>query len=89
MMSSGLNTQSDRQIRYNNREQKQRIQQQNIDRSNRLEKRRCNIISKVNKDVTNEITKDVTNEINEISYKKQQNDHRYPTRTSTKNSFFL
>jgi hypothetical protein len=80
-MSSGVNTQSDRQIRYNNREQKQRIQQQNIDRSNRLEKRRCNIISKVNKDVTNEI--------NEISYKKQQNDHRYPTRTSTKNSFFL
>ena len=89
MMSSALNTQSDRQLRFNNREQKQRLQQQNIDRANRLEKRRCNIINKVGKDVTNDITKDVTNEINEINYKTQQNDHRYPTRISTKNSFFL
>jgi len=88
-MSSGLNTQSDRQIRYNNREQKQKIQQQNIDRANRLEKRRCNIINKMDKELSNKIMEDVATEIDAITIKKQQFEHRYPTRTSTKTSFFL
>ena len=88
-MSTGINMQSDRQLRYNSREQKQRIQQQNIDRTNRLEKRRCNIINKMGKEVTNEIMEDIATEINAITIKKQYFEHRYPTRISTKNSFFL
>tara|TARA_R110002012_G_scaffold187780_1_gene354770 strand:+ start:361 stop:627 length:267 start_codon:yes stop_codon:yes gene_type:complete len=88
-MSTGLNMQTDRQLRYSNREQKQKIQQQNIDRANRLEKRRCNIINKVDKEVTNEIMEDIATEIDAITIKKQHFEHRYPTRISTKNSFFL
>ncbi len=88
-MSSGLNIQTDRELRYKNREQKQKIQQQNIDRANRLEKRRCNIINKMDKELANKIMEDVATEIDAITIKKQQLEHRYPTRTSTKSCFFL
>ena len=88
-MSTGLNIQSDRQIRYRNREQKQNSQQQKLDRTKRLDKRRCNVINKVDKEVTNEIIEDIAKEIDNITIKKQQFEHRYPTRISTKNSFFL
>lgn len=88
-MSTGLNMQTDRQTRYNNREYKQKIQQQNVDRSKRLHKRRCSIINKVGEDVTNEIVEDVKNEISTITLKKQQSDHRYPTRISTQKPFIL
>jgi len=88
-MLAGLNMQTDRQIRYKNREHKQKIKQQNLDRTKRLEKRRCNIIHKVGKETTNEIMEDITKEIDDITIKKKQFEHRYPTRISTKNSFFL
>jgi len=88
-MSTGLNIQSDRQIRYRNREQNQNIEQQKLDRTNRLDRRRCNIINKVGKETTNEIMEDISKEIDNITIKKQQFEHRYPTRMSTKNSFFL
>ena len=37
----------------------------------------------------NEIMEDIATEIEAITIKKQHFDHRYPTRISTKNSFFL
>jgi hypothetical protein len=54
MPGSGLNYKSNREVRYEQRCQKKRIEQQNIDRNMRAEKR-IDMIGDVSKEVTNEI----------------------------------
>jgi hypothetical protein len=55
MSGSGLNYKSNRAVRYEQRCQKKRIEQQNIDRNMRAEKR-IDMIDDVSKEVTNEIS---------------------------------
>ena len=55
MPGSSLNTQTDREIRYEQRCQQKRVQQQNMDRNFRAEKR-VNMLSDISNEVANEIS---------------------------------
>jgi hypothetical protein len=66
-MTTSLNIMSDREIRYTQRCLKKKIQQQNIDRSIRLEKRNT---TSSNVTQRNDISNDVSMEIASISEKK-------------------
>ncbi len=55
MPGSSLNTQTDREIRYEQRCQQKRVQQQKMDRNFRAEKR-DNMLSDISNEVANEIS---------------------------------
>lgn len=82
-MASSLYTQTDREIRYEKRQHKKMIEQQNVDRIARLEKRNEPTARQVTKDISDE----VRTEISSIAQKRRTAPVRSSTRSSL--SFFL
>jgi len=78
---TGLNIQSDRTQRLDQRNQKKNISQQKNDRACRLARRN---------DMKNEISQEVSSEISSVTQKKvvSSSNSRYPTR-NTRNSVFF
>ncbi len=83
-MAPSLYTQTDREIRYEKRQHKKLIEQQNVDRIARLEKRN----GPTSRQVTNEISEEVRKEILTVSQKRRDVPIKSSTR-STSSSFFL
>jgi hypothetical protein len=83
-MAPSLYTQTDREIRYEKRQHKKLIEQQNVARIARLEKRN----GPTSRQVTKEISEEVRKEILTVSQKKRDAPIRSSTR-STSSSFFL
>lgn len=76
IMTKGLTLQTDREIRYEQRNQRKRIQQQNVDRVIRLENRAN---SQSDRDIgnRNEIANEVSNEIIRLTQKGRVCNSRY------------
>jgi len=77
IMPTGLTLQTEREIRYEQRCQRKKIEQQKLDRVNRIQNRENNrsndIISKT------EIADEVSNEINTLIQRRKRNiTNRYP-----------
>jgi hypothetical protein len=83
-MAHSLNTQTDREVRYEKRQHKKLINQQNVDRIARLEKRNESTSRQINMDISDEVRK----EISIVVQKKRDAPVRSSTR-STSSSFFL
>ncbi len=83
-MAPSLYTQTDREIRYEKRQHKKLIEQQNVARIARLEKRNEPTSRKVNKEISDEVRK----EISIVAQKRRDVPVRSSTR-STSSSFFL
>jgi hypothetical protein len=83
-MAPSLNTQTDREVRYEKRQHKKLINQQNVDRIARLEKRNESTSRQINMDISDEVRK----EISIVAQKKRDAPVRSSTR-STSSSFFL
>ena len=83
-MAPSLYTQTDREIRYEKRQHKKLIEQQNVDRIARLEKRNEPTSRQVTKDISDEVRK----EISSIAQKRRVAPVRSSTRCSS-SSFFL
>jgi Fic family protein len=83
-MAHSLNTQTDREVRYEKRQHKKLINQQNMDRTMRLEKRNEPVSRQVAKDISDEVRK----EISIVAQKRRDAPVRNSTR-STSTSFFL
>jgi hypothetical protein len=83
-MAPSLNTQTDREVRYEKRQHKKLINQQNMDRTMRLEKRNEPVSRKVAKDISDEVRK----EISIVAQKRRDVPVRNSTRSTT-TSFFL
>lgn len=76
IMTKGLTLQTDREIRYEQRNQRKRIQQQNVDRAIRLENR-TNGRSDSDVGNRNEIANEVSNEIIRLTQKRRVCNSRY------------
>lgn len=83
-MAPSLNTQTDREVRYEKRQHKKLIEQQNLARIARLEKRNVPTSRQITKDVSDE----VRTEISIVAQKRRDAPVRSSTR-STSSSFFL
>ncbi len=86
-MSTALNTQTDREVRYVQRMEKKRVEQQNIDRAIRASNR--------NKDVSNDvstrnnnISNEVSSEIRALSTKKRSVNTRINNSNVSYSSYF-
>lgn len=81
-MAPSLYTQTDREIRYEKRQHKKMIEQQNVDRIARLEKR--------NEPTARQVTKDISDEVRTEISSLAQKRRAVPVRNSTRgSSFFL
>lgn len=80
-MAPSLYTQTDREIRYEKRQHKKLIEQQNMARIARLEKRN----EPASRQINTEISDEVRTEISSLA----QNRRAAPVRNSTRGSFFL
>jgi len=83
-MTHGFNAQTDREIRYAHRQQKKMIEQHNIDRDIRAEKRG----SDTSRLISTELSNEVRNEISILSQKRRL----VPVRKSSSresNSYFF
>lgn len=69
-MASSLNTQTNREIRYIQRMERKRVEQQNIDRSIRAANRN-NISSTTSSTINKDVSTEVSNEIATLSKKKR------------------
>lgn len=76
IMTKGLTVQTDREIRYEQRVQRKRIQQQNVDRAIRLENR-TNNRTDTGFGNRNEIADEVSNEIIRLTQKRRASSSRY------------
>jgi len=83
-MAPSLNTQTDREVRYGKRQHKKLINQQNVDRTVRLEKRN----EPMSRQVTMAISDEVRTEISSLAQKRRDASVRNSTRGTT-SSFFL
>jgi hypothetical protein len=83
-MAPSLNTQTDREVRYEKRQHKKLINQQNVDRIVRLEKRNEPVLRQINTEISDEVRK----EISIVAQKRRDAPVRSSAR-STMSSFFL
>jgi hypothetical protein len=83
-MAPSLNTQTDREVRYEKRQHKKLINQQNVDRIVRLEKRNEPALRQINTEISDEVRK----EISIVAQKRREAPVRSSAR-STMSSFFL
>lgn len=78
-MTSSLNNQTSREIRYAQRQQKKMIEQQNVERTARVEKRTMSA----------DISLEVSNEISRLVHKKRIVPPRKASLRQSVTSFFL
>lgn len=71
IMSTGLTLQTDREIRYEQKIQRRKVEQQRVDRINRLQTRENNRITNVVD--KSEIADEVSNEINLLAQRRKRN----------------
>jgi hypothetical protein len=83
IMSTGLTLQTDREIRYEQKIQRRKVEQQSVDRVNRLQTRENNRTTNVMD--KSEIADEVSSEINLLAQRRKRN---ATTRYSNFVSFF-
>jgi len=83
-MAPSLNTQTVREVRYEKRQHKKLINQQNVDRIVRLEKRNEPVLRQINTEISDEVRK----EISIVAQKRREAPVRSGAR-STMSPFFL